>query len=66
MNEDSSYRIRVNEDLKDAFLRIAGACDRTGAQLIRDFMRRYARENKDALQKDFLEEMPSQDGESTV
>lgn len=66
MSEDSSYRIRVNEDLKDAFLKVADACDRTGAQLVRDFMRRYARENQDALQKDFLEEIGDKEGESIV
>lgn len=66
MSEDSSYRIRVDEELKNAFLKVADACDRTGAQLVRDFMRRYTRENKDALQKDFLEEIADQEGESII
>lgn len=48
MSEYSSYRIRVNQDLKDAFLEVADACDRSGAQLVRGFMRRYTRENQDA------------------
>ena len=63
MGEKSSYRIRVDEELRDAFLKVANACDRTGAQLVRDFMRRYTRENKDALQKSFLDEISDQDGE---
>lgn len=63
MGEERSYRIRVDEELRDAFLEVANACDRTGAQLVRDFMRRYTRENKDALQKGFLDEISDQDGE---
>lgn len=66
MSEDSSYRIRVDRELKDAFLKVASACDRTGAQLVRDFMRRYTRENRDALQKDFLEEIADREGEDIV
>jgi antitoxin component of RelBE/YafQ-DinJ toxin-antitoxin module len=66
MSEDSSYRIRVDQELKDAFLKVADACDRTGAQLVRDFMRRYARENRDALQRDLLEEISDQEGEDIV
>jgi len=64
--EKIRYQVRVDEELKDAFLKVANACDRTGAQLVRDFMRRYTRENKDALQKDFLEEISDREGESIV
>jgi hypothetical protein len=56
----------VDRELKDAFLKVASACDRTGAQLVRDFMRRYTRENRDALQKDFLEEIADREGEDIV
>lgn len=63
---ESSYRVRVDEDLKDAFLKVAKACDRNGSQLVRDFMRRYTRENLDALQSDFLEEIEDKEGESIV
>jgi antitoxin component of RelBE/YafQ-DinJ toxin-antitoxin module len=66
MSGDSSYRIRVDQELKDAFLKVADACDRTGAQLVRDFMRRYTRENRDALQRDLLEEITDQEGEDIV
>ena len=66
MSGDSSYRIRVDQELKDAFLKVADACDRTGAQLVRDFMRRYTRENRDALQRDLLEEISNQEGEDIV
>ncbi|MEF8982835.1 hypothetical protein [Thiohalorhabdus sp.] len=64
--EKIRYQVRVDEELKDAFLKVANACDRTGAQLVRDFMRRYTRENKDALQKDFLEEISDREGEGIV
>lgn len=63
---ETSYRVRVDEEVKDAFLKVASACDRTGAQLIRDFMRRYTRENIDALQTDFLEEIKDQEGKNIV
>lgn len=57
MSNEVSYRVRVDEDLKSAFLRVAEATDRTGAQLVRDFMRRYIKNNRDALQTSFLEEI---------
>lgn len=57
MSNEVSYRVRVDEDLKNAFLRVAEATDRTGAQLVRDFMRRYIKNNRDALQGSFLEEI---------
>jgi antitoxin component of RelBE/YafQ-DinJ toxin-antitoxin module len=63
---ESSYRVRVDEELKDAFLKVADACDRSGAQLVRDFMRRYTRENVDALQSNFLEELADKDGGDIV
>ena len=66
MSGDSSDRVRVDQELKDAFLKVAEACDRTGAQLVRDFMRRYTRENRGALQRDLLEEISDQEGEDIV
>lgn len=38
---DSTFTIRVDDHLKDAFTEAAKGNDRTGAQLIRDFMRDY-------------------------
>jgi antitoxin component of RelBE/YafQ-DinJ toxin-antitoxin module len=57
MAKEVSYRVRVDENLKDAFLKVAQATDRTGAQLVRDFMRRYIKNNRDALQESFLDEI---------
>jgi predicted DNA-binding protein len=54
-SEESSYRVRLPKGLKDAFLRVADRTDRTGAQLVRDFMRRYVRDNADRLQQDLSE-----------
>lgn len=54
---ESSYRIRVSEDLKRAFLKVAEATDQTGAQLVRRFMRQYVKDNRDALQKSFLDDL---------
>jgi predicted transcriptional regulator len=52
-----SYRVRLPKDLKNAFLKVANATDRTGAQLVRQFMREYVRKNRDALQRSFIEEI---------
>ena len=38
---ESTFTIRVDDHLKDAFTEAARIGDRTGAQLIRDFMREY-------------------------
>jgi len=38
---ESTFTIRVDDDLKDAFSEAAKINDRTGAQLVRDFMRDY-------------------------
>ena len=45
---ESTFTIRVDDHLKEAFTEAAKINDRTGAQLLRDFMRDYvqtAREN---------------------
>jgi predicted DNA-binding protein len=49
--KDSVYKIRLPEELKKSFLKVARATDRSGAQLVRDFMRRYTREHEDRLQQ---------------
>lgn len=38
---ESTFTLRVDDHLKDAFTEAARVNDRTGAQLIRDFMREY-------------------------
>ena len=38
---ESTFTIRVDDHLKEAFTEAARVSDRTGAQLIRDFMREY-------------------------
>ena len=45
----ATYTFRVDESLKEAFASIAQANDRSGAQLLRDFMRRYVQEHADTL-----------------
>lgn len=43
---DATFTFRVEEDLKAEFSSAAKARDRTGAQLLRDFMRAYVREQQ--------------------
>ena len=38
---ESTFTIRVDDHLKEAFTEAAKVNDRTGAQLVRDFMRDY-------------------------
>ena len=38
---ESTFTVRVSDELKEAFSEAAKVNDRTGAQLIREFMREY-------------------------
>ncbi|MFC3441025.1 CopG family ribbon-helix-helix protein [Sphingobium rhizovicinum] len=49
---ESTFTFRVDEALKSAFADAARADDRTGAQLIRDFMRDYVAGQHDAVAHD--------------
>lgn len=49
---ESTFTFRVDEDLKKQFAEIAKSKDRTGAQLIRDFMRESIAREKDEAEYD--------------
>jgi predicted transcriptional regulator len=49
MNE-STFTFRVDVDLKDEFSTAAKSRDRTGAQLLRDFMRDFVKQQQDAAE----------------
>jgi predicted transcriptional regulator len=49
---DATFTFRVDEGLKAEFANAAKARDRTGAQLLRDFMRSYVAQQEDAQQYD--------------
>jgi len=49
---DATFTFRVDEALKSAFADAAKAHDRTGAQLIRDFMRDYVAGKRAAADHD--------------
>ncbi|MGB6241033.1 MAG: hypothetical protein WBF69_00965 [Castellaniella sp.] len=51
MNE-ATFTFRVDENLKSEFANAAKAHDRTGAQLLRDFMRSYIKDQQEAAQYD--------------
>lgn len=44
----ATFTFRVDEELKNEFAVAAKACDRNGAQLLRDFMREFVRQQKEA------------------
>lgn len=49
---DATFTFRVDEALKNEFAMAAKAQDRTGAQLLRDFMREYVQQQQEAAQHD--------------
>ena len=51
MNE-ATFTFRVDNTLKAEFAKAAKSKDRTGAQLLRDFMRDYVREQQEAATHD--------------
>lgn len=48
----ATFTFRVDDCLKEVFAEAAKAQDRTGAQLLRDFMREFVKEQHDAAQYD--------------
>jgi predicted transcriptional regulator len=49
---EATFTFRVDEALKNAFAAAAKARDRTGAQLLRDFMREFVRQQQEAAEHD--------------
>lgn len=49
---ESTFTFRVDETLKTNFTTAARARDRTGAQLLRDFMREFVQRQQEAAEHD--------------
>ncbi len=49
---EATFTFRVDDDLKKQFTLAAKERDRTGAQLLRDFMREFVRQQQDAAAHD--------------
>ncbi|MES2077572.1 MAG: hypothetical protein V4462_18310 [Pseudomonadota bacterium] len=49
---EATFTFRVDESLKDQFMTAAKDRDRTGAQLLRDFMRDFVRQQQEAVEHD--------------
>ncbi|MBP6097555.1 MAG: hypothetical protein KA451_14730 [Methyloversatilis sp.] len=49
---EATFTFRVEEDLKNEFTAAAKSRDRTSAQLLRDFMRDYVRQQHEAAEHD--------------
>ena len=49
---DATFTFRVDETLKAQFTTAAKARDRTGAQLMRDYMREFVRQQQEAAEHD--------------
>ena len=49
---ETTFTFRLDEALKNEFTTAAKARDRTGAQLLRDFMRDFVRQQQEAAEHD--------------
>lgn len=49
---DSTFTIRVDDALKSQFTQAAKSRDRSGAQLLRDFMREFVKQQQDTAEHD--------------
>ena len=49
---EATFTFRVDEELKDQFSTAAKSRDRTGAQLLRDFMRDFVKQQQEAAEHD--------------
>jgi len=49
---EATFTFRVDKALKDQFTAVAKARDRTSAQLLRDFMRDFVRQQQEAAEHD--------------
>ena len=45
LKQDKNINIRVNGEMREAFIKAAHDNDKNGTSLIRDFMQRYIKEN---------------------
>ena len=45
MKQDKNINIRVNGEMREAFIKVAHDNNKNGTSLIRDFMQRYIEEN---------------------
>jgi hypothetical protein len=53
--KDSGMRIRVEKELRDAFVQACRAQDRVAADVLRDFMRSYAEKQSQGQSDLFVE-----------
>jgi hypothetical protein len=56
MAKDAGFRIRVDDSLRAEFIAACKRQDRTAAQVLRDFMRRFVEDTPRAAQKDLFGE----------
>ena len=58
----ATFTFRVEEELKESFTTAAKARDRTGAQLLRDFMRDFVKKQQEAADHDLWFRRQVQEG----
>lgn len=54
--KDVAFKIRVEEELRRAFVDVCRGEDRPAAQVIREFMRDYVQKKRQAMQRSLFDE----------
>ena len=49
---EATFTFRVDQELKSQFSTAAKSCDRNGAQLLRDFMREFVKQQQEVTEHD--------------
>lgn len=55
MTKDKGFRIRVDQDLREAFLAACHAADKPASQVLREFMREYVQRHRVSAQMDLFD-----------
>lgn len=63
---EATFTFRVDDALKAEFSQAAKAMDRTGAQLLRDFMRDFVRQQQEAAEHDAWFRRQVQEGQNSA
>jgi len=66
MAKDAGLRIRVEKDLRVAFVRACRAADRPAAEVIREFMRQFVEDDEQRAQAKLFPELEASSSREVV
>lgn len=61
----STYTFRIDQKLKEEFIEAAKAVDRPGAQLLRDFIRDFVKQQQEVVERDAHLSNKAQEGQGS-